>query len=207
MSLSLRDSWQEAWQAALALAVESLQRAEVRERCARSGGQWDPAEGAVEIPFLNQLYRVRPPDFAVSLAAGGTAVPLTEKILILHYLQTASGAPLRGEWISFAQVPGGEHYLPNFRARSIDRLVRAFAGREEALLVAGQALGGSAAGLGDVSVKLAVLPRVPVALVLWRGDEEFPPSGNILFDATVAQYLPAEDMVVLAGMTVAQASR
>ncbi|MBI2503171.1 MAG: DUF3786 domain-containing protein [Candidatus Latescibacteria bacterium] len=200
MSLSLRDSWQEAWQAALALAVEGLQRAEVREQCARSGARW--GDGVVELAFLNRVYRVRPPDFAVSLATGGTEVPLTEKILILHYLQTASGAPLRGEWISFAQVPGGEFYLPNFRARSVDRLVRTFADRETALFGAAAALGGSAAGFGDVSVQLPVLPRVPVALVLWRGDEEFAPSGDLLFDAAVAEYLPVEDMVVLAGMTV-----
>lgn len=202
MSLLQQDSWQLAWQAAVELAAEALGQMDLEEQCAKSGAQWNPEEGAVEIPFLNRRYRVRPPDFAVSLATGGAEVPLTERILLLHYLQTASGAPLRGEWIGFAQVPGGEFYLPNFRARSVEGLVRKFAGRENALLAAGATLGGSAAGLGDVSVELPALPRVPVALVLWRGDEEFAPSGDLLFDAAVAEYLPVEDMVVLAGMTV-----
>ncbi|GAI34732.1 unnamed protein product, partial [marine sediment metagenome] len=34
-------------------------------------------------------------------------------------------------------------------------------------------------------------------LVLWRGDEEFPPSGSIMFDATISDYLSAEDITVL----------
>jgi hypothetical protein len=51
-------------------------------------------------------------------------------------------------------------------------------------------------------VRLEALPRVPLAAILWRGDDEFPPTGNLLFDASVTHYLPAEDMVVLAGTAV-----
>ena len=43
---------------------------------------------------------------------------------------------------------------------------------------------------------------VPVALVLWRGDEEFPPDGTILFDRTVSKLLSAEDIAWIAGMVV-----
>jgi hypothetical protein len=41
-----------------------------------------------------------------------------------------------------------------------------------------------------------------VGLVLWKGDEDFPPEGNILFDASVASYLPVEDIVILTEMVV-----
>lgn len=198
-----QDSWQEAWQIAVDLAVEALRKANFAERCVKSGAHWRPDEGVAELLFLNQWYRVQPPTFEVKLV-NGEEVPIKEKILILHYLQTASGAPLAGEWIAFAQVPGGELYLANFRARSVDRLVRAFAGREQALVEAAQGMGGSQAEHGDVSVELRPLPRVPMALVLWRGDEEFPTSGNLLLDGRVAEYLPLEDIVVLAEMVVSR---
>jgi hypothetical protein len=207
VSLSLRDSWQEAWLAAVELAVGALQQSDVEERCSRSGARWLPADGAAELPFLDRVYRVLLPAFEVVGAADVDEVPLTTRILLLHYLSTATGAPLTGEWISFAQVPGGDLYLQNFRARSVDRVVRSFAGRETALVEAAVAIGGGAAGFGDVSVQVSVLPRVPVALVLWRGDEEFSPAGNLLFDAAVTEYLPVEDMVVLAGMTVSRICR
>jgi len=33
--------------------------------------------------------------------------------------------------------------------------------------------------------------------VLWQGDEEFPPEGNILLDRTISHFLPAEDIIVV----------
>jgi hypothetical protein len=38
---------------------------------------------------------------------------------------------------------------------------------------------------------------VPITLVLWRGDEELAPNGNILFDANISDYVPTEDVTVL----------
>jgi hypothetical protein len=196
-----RDSWQEAWQTAVELAVGELRQVDMEDLCSRSGARWNAEDGVVEVDFLHSAYKVRTPEFEVFLASGEEA-PIREKILILHYLQTASGAPLSGEWIAFTQVPGGELYLGNFRARSVDRLVRSFDGREQELAAGAQALGGSPGEYGDVSAVLRVLPRVPVVVVFWRGDDEFPPSGDVLFDATVGDYLPLEDMVVLAEMAV-----
>ncbi|MBW1912080.1 MAG: DUF3786 domain-containing protein, partial [Deltaproteobacteria bacterium] len=46
------------------------------------------------------------------------------------------------------------------------------------------------------------LPLAPLALVLWKGDDEFPPEGNILFDKNISKILSAEDMAWLAGMAV-----
>jgi len=39
-------------------------------------------------------------------------------------------------------------------------------------------------------------------LVVWRGDAEFPPDGNVLFDGSVSEYLPVEDTVILAETVV-----
>jgi hypothetical protein len=48
---------------------------------------------------------------------------------------------------------------------------------------------------GSASVTIRVLPMVPVTFVLWEGDDELEASGNILFDASVENFLPAEDIV------------
>ena len=64
-------------------------------------------------------------------------------------------------------------------------------------MAAAAALGGQPADYGDVAVTVSGFPRVPVTVVLWRGDEEFPPDGNMLFDGSVMDYLCTEDVNVL----------
>jgi hypothetical protein len=55
---------------------------------------------------------------------------------------------------------------------------------------------------GDKALKIFALPRVPVVLSLWMGDEEFPPEANLYFDQSIASYLPTEDIAYLAGAAV-----
>jgi hypothetical protein len=63
-------------------------------------------------------------------------------------------------------------------------------------------LGGISASYGDLCMILRPFPRVPVGFVLWEGDEEFPPSANILYDASAPGYLPTEDYALLPGMII-----
>lgn len=144
-------------------------------------------------------------DFASS--APEEEVPLRDKILILHYLSKASGIPPSGKLIAFAQLPGCEPYLPVFQKRTIDRLVRTFGKQPENLIAAAQTIGGSKAQYGDVGVVIPALPKVSVTFILWRGDDEFPPSGNILFDRTVENYLDVEDIIVLSEIIVGELCR
>ncbi|MGD9290125.1 MAG: DUF3786 domain-containing protein, partial [Desulfobacterales bacterium] len=55
---------------------------------------------------------------------------------------------------------------------------------------------------GDAAFEFKALPAVPLQLILWSGDEEFPAEANILFDNTIGQILSPEDVAWLAGMVV-----
>jgi hypothetical protein len=82
-------------------------------------------------------------------------------------------------------------------------MVQVFGGEPEVLIkLATEAYGAVPSDQGDISVKIMALPRVPVALILWKGDEEFPPEGNILFDRSISHILSAEDIAWLAGMII-----
>jgi hypothetical protein len=100
-------------------------------------------------------------------------------------------------------VPDGRFYIDAFQRRAKVPLVQAFGSKPELLSkVATEMYQATPFDRGDFSVVVRALPLVPVALVLWKGDEEFPPDGNILFDRTICKMLPAEDIAWLAGMVV-----
>lgn len=159
-----------------------------------------------EIPFLNEVVRLGWPDMDFKLTNAGRELPVQQQVLILHYLQGAwssKGAGITGEWIAFQDLPDGRFYLSSFQKRAKVPLVQAFGDRPEKLVeIAGAVYGAKPLAQGDFSVLIQVLPLVPVALVLWKGDEEFTPEGNILFDRNISGIFSAEDVAWLSGMVV-----
>ena len=91
-------------------------------------------------------------------------------------------------------------YAPVFQKRVADPLVRVFGNDSDGFLRAGLAIKGERTSFGDVSFVSNALPRVSITFVLWKGDEEFPPSIRILFDRSIDRYLSLEDVVVLGEM-------
>jgi len=153
--------------------------------------------------FLNRDVLISGPAWELSFKDTGDEVPIQQQVLILHYLNGAAGAKVEGEWIAYQEVPDGKFYLDAFLRRAKNPLVRAFGNHPERLLpVTQKVYGARPFGQGDHSVVVQAFPLVPVALILWEGDDEFPPEGNLLFDRSISEILSAEDIAWLAGMII-----
>jgi hypothetical protein len=178
------------------VAREQLAKiSDIPGQCRKSGARYvEPNE--IVIVYIGQQYHIRLPDSEISLE-GSKEVPLKDRILILHYFTLAKGTPATCRSIAYKQLLGGVSYFPAFSQRAIVPLVRNFGRNPELLMGAGARLGGRQADCGDVSMTVNAFPRVPITLVLWRGDEEVAPNGNILFDANISDYLSTEDVTVL----------
>jgi hypothetical protein len=181
------------------LACEQLGKVNIEEQCRKSGARYvviDSQELAI-VEYLAQSYQITLPAIDVSLVDGGAGVPIKDKFLILHYLTLAKGIPITNKFIAFRELPEGANYFPTFSKRSIEPLTEHFGSEPHWLIEAAGKLGGHKVDYGDVAVTINGFSRVPITLVLWRGDEEFPPRSNILFDATIPAYLSTYDITVL----------
>lgn len=170
----------------------------------RGGGEED---SCICFNFLNRQILISWPDIELSYSkTPEKEVSIQEKVLLLHYLHGAyasKGPTVTGEWISFQEVPDGKFYLDAFHRRARDPLIRAFGEKPELLeRLAKEAFQAVSADQGDVSVVVQALPLVPIELIIWAGDDEFPPSGNILFDRSIIDIISAEDIAWLSGMIV-----
>lgn len=194
----LSDSpWERGFDISYKLACEQLAKiTDIEEQCRKSGADY-LGHNKIGINYLNQPYHIMLPDVKILLGDGGTEASLRDKILILHYFAGAKGTPPTGKLIAYKQLPGGISYFPAFSRRAIAPLVKHFGKSPELLIKAAAKLGGHEADNGDVSVTINAFDYVPITLVLWRGDEELAPNGNILFDANISDYLSTEDVTVL----------
>jgi hypothetical protein len=161
---------------------------------------------ALSLRFLNRDLDISWPHLEFLYKDPDEEAPIEQQVLILNYLNGAcnsNGAAITGEWTSFQDMPDGRFYMDAFIKRAKEPLIRTFGnnpGRMVALAI--DAFGASPLDFGDFSVVVKALPLVPVLLIMWEADEEFPADANILFDKNISMILTAEDMAWLAGMVV-----
>ncbi|MBI5117811.1 DUF3786 domain-containing protein [Candidatus Poribacteria bacterium] len=155
------------------------------------------------VSFLADNYLVDIQSQKVLFENGAELFPFLS-VLILHYLVGIDETPLANEWISFREFDGGNVYFGSFNDRSLTPLKNAFGNQPDVLPLAAGPLGANSLDFGDVGVRIPVFPKLPLAVVLWRGDSEFPPDANILYDKTANKILRTEDLAICGALTVSK---
>ena len=184
------------------LAVEKLSRQPFETILKRSGFKAADAD-ALRVPFLDRIYRLTYPQFEFEeFEETGREIPLQEQVLILHYLAASEIPAASGHWISYREISGASFYFGAFVQRAIDPLKKVFGHDAPGLSRAAEKLQMTKIDNGDAGFELQVFPTVPLQLILWTGDDEFPAEANILFDQTIGRILSPEDVAWLAGMVV-----
>jgi len=128
--------------------------------------------------------------------------PLGEKLLhrldhffdlaCLWYLGTAKNKPLSGKLVSPASMSGGEIFQKGTHVLPLDQIASKYGNDLEGFYKRGLELGGQQLEHGDASLLLHPFPRVPVTIILWVEDDEFPARADMFFDATCEQHLPTD---------------
>ncbi|MFC2017482.1 DUF3786 domain-containing protein [Chloroflexota bacterium] len=200
LSLPNQKSYEYAYELAYKLAGEQLTKIDdIEQQCRKSGAHYQVIDSKKTgtIQYLNQSYLITLPDIEISLVDSEEEVPIRDKVLVLHYFTLAKGTPLANKLITFRELPGGNTYFPTFSQRTIKPILTHFDKEPHLLVEAAERLGGYKADYGDVAVTINAFSRVPITIVLWQGDDEFTPQGGMMFDATISDYLPTEDITVL----------
>ena len=123
------------------------------------------------------------------------------EIIFLHYLTSEGTKHPEGKLVSYREIPGALFYEPKFVQRTVNPIVKCFGKNPEKLIEIGGMFGGMKSPEGDASaysVKIDVLPYLPITYMIWAGDDEFEPTGTVLFDRTASGWLNAEDLVFAA---------
>ena len=188
---------------AFKIAAAEIAAKDPRDISRKAGVDYDEGRKCFAFEFIGRPIEVTFPDCLISPVQGGDEVPLTEQVLILHYLNQADGTPEQDEPITYREVPSGEFYFPAFFKRAEAPLLKTFGLKPELLPLAAPELKGSPLeGHGDTAAVFRPLPMVPVTLVIWAGDDEFEPTAKILFDRSIPHYLTTEDIAWVSGMIV-----
>lgn len=162
---------------------------------AKTGASFE--NGLYTIDYFNDKYLVDESGRVLMADRQDVEVPFNDRTLILQYLCEASGLPPRGRWLSFLELPDGIHHYVPLQNDATNPLARTFGDHPDEFKRVALRYGGKQLDLGDISFSIPALPKLPLAVVLWEGDDEFPARANILFDSVAQTHLTTAALWVL----------
>ena len=156
--------------------------------------KWDGKEFYVNL--LGKTYAISHPAYAIRATEGGKLPPLPTQTFLLRYLLEGKSVPSNGQWLTFREMPWGELYIKPYTGRVLTRAAFTFGTRLEAFRQAAAAMGGTPVGHGDAGFCFQLIGDYQMQILVWAGDEEFPPNAQVLYSDNFADGFAAEDRVV-----------
>jgi len=154
--------------------------------------------------IFNVPAEIKYPELIARDVIEGKILNIAYQALICYYLVTSAATPkfhqVKNNWISFADLPDGRFYNQAFQGYTGNKLAAAMDTDLSKFSNIALQLEGSILDIGDVAYKFMILPKVPVAVVCWGGDDEFPSNYKILFDETVRNFLPTDACAIIGSM-------
>lgn len=93
-------------------------------------------------------------------------------------------------------------FFAAFKKRAIDTVWELFPDRPEELLAAADSLGAERLKRGDAPVQIGMFPKLPVTVIMWKGDDEVAGSANVLFDESASRIMDTEDPAFVGSLLV-----
>ena len=171
--------------------------------------------GGVTLPFFSLLWStlLLPP--VVGVASGGCPAVgvwssgvssedeaafalknLPCQTFLLRFLLEGRAAEPSGGYKTFREMPWGEMYIGPYTGRVLTRAAFTFGTRVEKFRAACEAMGALAIPHGDAGFQFDFLGGYRMQLMVYAGDEEFPPSSQVLYSDNFETGFAAEDRVV-----------
>ncbi len=169
--------------------LEAFQKADPSEIAARTGVS---REGNTFLLYvLGEEKRVTWPDFQDDNWKD------KDRILFLRYLTEGKKTEPVSTFSAYRELPWGEVYDRNFRARCISRFTGMFGTNADGFRKAAEKLHGTEVPGSGLIYEIPFMDEMKLKFILWEGDDEFPASAQILFSDNFPEAFSAEDRVIL----------
>ena len=170
----------------------ALEPASVTERL--KDVAWDGREFSVTM--LGRTFAISHPEYAIRALDGGKLPPLPTQTFLLRYLLESKDTVWMGQWKTFREMPWGEMYIKPYTGRVLTRAAFTFGTRVAAFKAAAEKMGAEPVKHGDAGYRFDLIGGYQMQILVWEGDDEFPPNAQVLYSDNFAEGFAAEDRVV-----------
>jgi len=174
----------------------TLSRLDVIDVELRSLSDYNPETQSYRLRILNRDYDISPANRSVKLAESfpEQSPDFYLQLAAVNYLIGAKDIPLIGKWTAETQFPSGPLFFRGPHKMPTHKLEKAFGRNQDGFVSLSLSNGGKIVDGGDCAFEFLVFPRLPVRLILWLADEEFPARMIFLFDRSANQHFKLDGL-------------
>ena len=136
------------------------------------------------------------PVYSIRSLDGSPVPPLPTQTFLLRYLLESKNVPWLGQWKTFREMRWGEMYIKPYTGRVLTRAAFTLGTRLAAFNAAAEKLGAVKVSHGDAGWQFSLIGGYQMQILVWEGDDEFPPNAQVLYSDNFAEGFAAEDRVV-----------
>jgi len=200
------DKQKQNWDISFDMHLKKYKEIEPFEAAERTNLEFDPEQSRFMLHTLGHQLYAEWPEFKLIPVDNETCpkflCEFQMQVLALRVLYLGIYAPLTGNFKAYRDLPWGGVYDANFNGRCIKRFAHSFGFKPDVFEKAAEKLGGKKLDLGDIAYEFPFLGGVACRFILWKPDEEFPPSAQILFSDNSVLMYNAEDLAAVGGVII-----
>jgi len=171
------------------------------EAAGATGADW--AKGRFFLPVFGRRYSIDPESRRIEgVSFPEERVDYNTGVVLVTHLARARDVLPAGRMVSFKELPSGETFFSGPHALPMGPIIKRFGNDFESLVRRARELGGKEVEGGDVAVCLPGLRRVPMYVMIWKADDEFPAEAVPGVDANVMHHLALDGLFALSHLMV-----
>ena len=188
--------------------LEQFQALDPEEAFTRTGIPYDRERKCFTMRMLQKTYEISWQDCnVICLDKTEDTYAIMEeavdaKIFAIRYLLNGVQSASTGKYLTYRELPSGDLYFQQFQGRCLMRLAYGFGFKLEKFADIFERLGAKKLTYGDVSYEIEFINGHFVRFILWAGDDEFPPSSQILFSDNFPLSFETYDLAVVGDISI-----
>lgn len=160
--------------------------------------EYQHEEGCYQLPTLEGIAHINLEKQDITFTVNTDPPHEYFDLFLLHYLLGARDTSPSGEWISEKDMAGGVTFFRGPHAIPTEWITAKIENDIDRFNEMCLSLGGESIDMADSAFTFSVVPKIPITLLYWLGDEDFPAEASILYDRTITDHLALDAIYALA---------
>ncbi len=179
---------------------QDLASASPETLCAGKSCSFNESDRTYNVKIWNDTFSIDPAKSQLELIDSPLSTSTHEyfAIFIMYYLLRVKQNSPQGKWISENDLPGGPTFFRGPHLIPTHHISDLFQNDLNAFKHRCETLGGKPVEMGDAAFSFSITPDIPIAILYWLGDEDFPAEAKILYDGSIEETLPLDIIYALA---------